>query len=64
MGSVRCAGCAKPLVEISLTLDGEPVTMRSCSSCDRRWWHRAGEQVELAGLLATGAPAPGRGRRR
>jgi hypothetical protein len=59
MSSLRCAGCDGPLVEITLTIDGEPVTMRSCSTCDRRSWHRGGEQVELAGLLGV---APGRRR--
>lgn len=59
MSSSRCPGCAGPLVEITLTLDGAPVTMRSCSSCDRRSWHRGEEQVELTGLLGV---APGRRR--
>jgi hypothetical protein len=57
----RCSGCSGPLVEITLTMDGEPVTMRSCSSCDRRSWHRGGHQVELTGLIG-GLPAQRRRR--
>lgn len=64
MAPLHCAGCSRPLVEITLTVDGEPVTMRSCSPCDRRSWHRGTEQVELHGLLAAGASFPGPGRRR
>lgn len=47
----RCASCDGWLVEITFSLEGAPVTMRSCSACDRRSWHREGEQVDLAGAL-------------
>ena len=52
MAAPRCPGCAGSLVEITLSIDGDDVTMRSCSTCDRRSWHRGGLSLPLAGVLA------------
>ena len=47
-----CSECGDAVVEINLLIDGERLTMRSCSVCDTRSWHRGGAQVELGGVLA------------
>lgn len=44
-------GCKGNLVTITMYVRGEPVTMTSCSACDRRTWHRKGENVDLVSLL-------------
>ena len=49
---MRCPDCKRTyLVEITLTVAEQPLVMRSCSSCDRRWWHREGETLHLPGVL-------------
>ncbi|HKY14389.1 MAG TPA: hypothetical protein VJM33_05655 [Microthrixaceae bacterium] len=58
----RC-GCGETLVRIDLLIDGDDITMRSCSVCDRRRWHRGGEQVELRVVLADLSSSPTRYRR-
>ncbi len=49
---VRCENCSHEIVEISLIVDGQDLTMRSCSTCDVRSWHHGGDRVELSGVLA------------
>lgn len=47
-----CPSCrASKLVEITLNVGEDAVTMRSCSKCDRRWWVRNGELVPVSGIL-------------
>ena len=58
-----CPSCAEELVEIELVIDGAPLTMRSCSTCDRRSWHRGDESVALGGVLADLSSVPTRYRR-
>lgn len=48
---MECPSCGDDLVEIALTVDGHRLVMVSCSSCDRRSWHRDGEVVQLDGVL-------------
>ncbi len=60
--SDRCA-CGDSVVRIDLLIDGEEITMVSCSNCDRRSWHRGGEEVELDGVLADISSVPTRYRR-
>jgi hypothetical protein len=60
---VPCAGCGESVVEINLLIDGEELTMRSCSNCDNRSWHRGGAPVELGGILADLSSSPTRYRR-
>jgi uncharacterized protein with PIN domain len=51
--STRCPHCDDPLVEISLELEGEPVTMASCSRCDTRVWRgEDGRQIDVDGMLS------------
>ena len=47
----RCPRCDRTLVEITIVLEGDDVTMLSCSSCDHRAWRREGEAVDLDGVL-------------
>jgi hypothetical protein len=48
----RCAHCQGPLIEISISLQPSgPMSMRSCSTCDTRYWHREGEVTTLEGVL-------------
>jgi hypothetical protein len=61
-GEERCA-CGDPVVRIDLLIDGEEITMVSCSNCDRRSWHRGGREVELDGVLADLSSVPTRYRR-
>lgn len=50
--AVPCPSCrASRLVEITLNVGEDAVTMRSCSKCDRRWWVRNGELVPVSGIL-------------
>jgi hypothetical protein len=62
MNQQRCE-CGDELVRINLLIDGEELTMCSCSTCDRRSWHRGGEQVELGGVLHDLSSLPTRYRR-
>jgi hypothetical protein len=61
-GTNRCE-CGDEIVEINLLIDGEEITMWSCSNCDRRSWHRQGEPIELDGILHDLSAAPTRYRR-
>jgi hypothetical protein len=48
-----CPRCSSPLAEIHLDQAGRTMVMRSCSTCDSRWWERDGEQVALGAVLDT-----------
>jgi len=55
-----CPVCRdRQLVEITLTLRGEQVAMRSCSGCDGRWWYRQGRPMALSGVYALAGPDKG-----
>lgn len=55
---MRCPHCrAALIVEIGLTLASSRFTMHSCPACERRWWDRDGEPVQLDGILARVAAA-------
>lgn len=62
-GGRRCAQCGEPVVEINLLIDGQAITMRSCSECDTRSWHRDGHEIDLGGVLADLSNTPTRYRR-
>lgn len=59
----KLCGCGQELVRINLLVDGEAITMRSCSNCDRRSWHRGDEEVALEGVLHDLSSSPTRYRR-
>jgi transposase-like protein len=49
---MTCPSCrSTALVEIRLTLHDQLVTMHSCSTCERRWWDKGGQQVSLPSVL-------------
>ena len=51
-----CPSCRiSRMVEITLTVAEERVTMRSCSRCDKRWWVRNEELVPVSGILELAA---------
>jgi hypothetical protein len=39
------------MVEISLSIGGERVTLKSCSACDLRWWEGYHGRLPLSYLL-------------
>jgi hypothetical protein len=64
--STVCRRCSSSLTEIRLEQAGRMMVMRSCSTCDSRWWERDGEAVDLTSVLTTVASAKrpvGAGRR-
>jgi hypothetical protein len=52
MVTASCERCGGSLVSITITVSGEPRTMRSCSACDHRTWLASGAPVDLGGVLA------------
>lgn len=53
---MHCPRCTKSkLVEINLTVADRAVRLRSCSSCDSRWWESDGEGLALTSVLALAA---------
>jgi len=56
----RCATCDSPLVEITIDVDGAPLTMSSCSACDMRSWRHDGDAVDLPEVLDRVAPTKSR----
>ena len=54
-----CPSCLAPLIEIRL---GEELTLRSCSSCDSRFWTRGVQPTDLDGVLNAVADADQRRR--
>ncbi len=50
---MTCLYCrSRDVVEISLELQAEKVTMHSCPTCEGRWWDKGGESVGLHSVLA------------
>ena len=62
-GSTTHCVCGDELVRINLLIDGEAITMCSCSRCDRRSWLRGDEEIELGGVLHDLSSLPTRYRR-
>jgi hypothetical protein len=62
-GSTTHCVCGDELVRINLLIDGEAITMCSCSHCDRRSWLRGDEEIELGGVLHDLSSLPTRYRR-
>lgn len=48
-----CPRCSSTLAEIRFDQAGRAMVMRSCSTCDSRWWQRDGEDVALPSILDT-----------
>lgn len=48
---MRCPLCGNAVVEISIRVRGEQVSMRSCTTCEARWWDRQGEALTIDAVL-------------
>jgi hypothetical protein len=47
-------------VEITIEVDGAPLTMSSCSGCDVRSWRADGDALDLPEVLDRVAPTKSR----
>jgi hypothetical protein len=53
---MKCPACRiRQLVVIEIHVGGEPVTMLSCSNCDRRWWQGMEGSMSLDSVLGLAA---------
>jgi hypothetical protein len=47
-----CAACGSvSVMTIRMAFEGSPITVKVCTECDERSWHRDGEPVDLDRLL-------------
>jgi hypothetical protein len=58
--AARCHTCDSPLVEITIDVDGAPLTMSSCSGCDVRSWRQQDDRLDLPEVLDRVAPTKSR----
>ena len=49
---MSCKRCGAPVVSIDLGLAGRTVRMRSCTTCDRRWYDEDDRELSLDEVLA------------
>jgi hypothetical protein len=47
-----CPTCRRHLVEIAVRMGQATLTMHACSTCDRSWWDRDGQPVDLGAVLS------------
>jgi hypothetical protein len=53
---MKCPMCRiRQLVVITLQVSGEPITLHSCSHCDRRWWQSMDGSLTLTSVLELAA---------
>lgn len=53
---VKCPVCRiRQLVVIEIRVAGEPLSLHSCSHCDRRWWQGIDGLVPLGSVLELAA---------
>lgn len=66
MGALCCPKCGSHnVININLTVeDGVPVSFYSCHDCEKRWWDKNGEPVDLPEVLDLARRAPRSGRQR
>jgi transposase-like protein len=59
---LECPRCgSRDVININLSLErGDRVSFYSCHRCDRRWWYKDGEPVDLPEVLemARRRPSP------
>ena len=50
---LECPRCgSRNVININLSLEkGDRVSFYSCHRCDKRWWHKDGEPVDLPDVL-------------
>src|SRR5439155_19785701 len=53
MAALECPQCgSRNVININLTMeDGNPVSFYSCHNCDKRWWNKDGDPIDLPTLL-------------
>ena len=66
MGALVCPQCgSQNVININLTMEaGDPVSFYSCHACDKRWWHKDGESIDLSNVLEMAKRAPRRARQK
>ncbi|MDW3178221.1 MAG: hypothetical protein R8J94_12590 [Acidimicrobiia bacterium] len=47
----KCPKCARLMVALTLDIENEKRTLRSCSHCDVREWEAVDGSISLAGVL-------------
>lgn len=52
---MKCPECGGGLVKIGVSLGDTTIAMHSCSRCDRRWWERDGQLIDLKDVLQLAA---------
>jgi hypothetical protein len=53
---MKCPACrTRQLVVIELQVGGEPVSLHTCSHCDRRWWQGMDGSLTLTTVLELAA---------
>ncbi len=62
MAGLECPQCgSRNVININLSLEnGEPVEFYSCHQCDKRWWHKDGETLDLPNVLELAKREPRR----
>jgi transposase-like protein len=62
MSALECPQCgSRNVININLTMeDGNPVSFYSCHNCDKRWWNKDGEPIDLPNVLELAKRAPKR----
>lgn len=50
---LTCTSCGQSsVIQIDMSLpDGTEVVFNSCHVCERKWWDRDGEPVEVDGII-------------
>jgi transposase-like protein len=64
MGALQCPRCeSQNVININLTMEaGDPVSFYSCHACDKKWWNKDGEPIDLPDVLEMARRAPRRAR--
>jgi len=47
----KCPKCSRLMVALTLDIENEKRTLRSCSHCDVREWETVGGTISLEGVL-------------
>ncbi len=60
MGTLVCPNCAsKNVININLAIEHDTrVSFYSCHRCERRWWHKDGQDAALPEVLALARRKP------
>ena len=62
MAAIECPDCGSAnVINITLTTqEGDPIAFHSCHACDRRWWNKDGERIDLGNVLELARREPRR----